>query len=342
MTKTITKKPTVRITRTTELVDSQTATTTVSEVESDIVSYTETDTIFATETDTDTVEATITVTADGLNKRGYTHKPTKLPAYATKGCHNDGRAYASACSCAGVRPKTKYAPRPRDVTKTIYKTVTKPQTQTSVQTNLRTTTVTTVPVTTTYSTTTISQLIATNVVTIVDATEIKTVTQTSTVRVQPPSPTQTFTIKADYAYAQQGSSNVYAHLTVLNSLASFIDFSASSQDQLVFEQLPNRNILVRSGNGSPNLLAFYSRSTGPTSYVLVTTDAFAASQGGTPILCSISSGSLACDWQDQTGAAEFWLCGGHLNLVQPGYDFSNTCAQGGPSFRINVGATVLP
>lgn len=83
-------------------------------------------------------------------------------------------------------------------------------------------------------------------------------------------------------------------------------------------------------------MAFYSDNVGSTSYILVTTEAFAASQNGAQTVCSVDAQQQLN--RDFKGAIkDWWPCGEHLNLVQPGYDFSNGFNAGNAS-KVGIGA----
>ncbi|KAK6525704.1 hypothetical protein TWF281_010755 [Arthrobotrys megalospora] len=114
-----------------------------------------TDTATATETQVETTTVTYAPPAITLKKR-YA-QPTK-PAYASV-C--DNRAYTSACSCIGIKPKTTTKPAVVKTvykTKTAYKTVTKSTTLTAYKTSTAYKTFTTHKTLTVYQTFTVRDI----------------------------------------------------------------------------------------------------------------------------------------------------------------------------------------
>ncbi|KAI1259842.1 hypothetical protein F5Y18DRAFT_407919 [Xylariaceae sp. FL1019] len=346
-TKRVTVTPTtlLRVTGTTTI--PLTTTTTSSVVETDVVSYTETETDFETATEVVTdATVTTTVTAGAVNlgpdsqrgKRALSPvKPT--PTYASV-CKST-QAYLTACKCIDAVTRTTTLP-----CKTVTSTVTKlftasPKTTTTTTTVPLSTIVSTETVLETYTTETVSTPIETDTATITDATLTVPATATATETFTPPPAIQTFAMIANYAPAQQPNANIYAYNRALNGQAYFIDFSSDSTAAVQFSLNPSDgSVSVVSGPAAGDL-SFYSKSVGSTTFVLVATESFAASQGGTPIRCVISGTDLNCEWKtDGVYDAEFWLCGGHLNLVQPGFDFSGSCNAGGATFRIGVTAVI--
>lgn len=316
-----------------------TLTTTASVVETDVVSYTETATDYETATETVT-DATVTVTTtlfQGQKRTVTTGKQT--PTYASV-CKAT-QAYLTACNCIDAVARTTTLPC-QTVTSTVTSQYTaSPRTITSSTNQLLTTTGSTETIITTFSTSTIPTTVETDTVTTTDATTTLEATATSVETVTAPPPIQTFTMLANYAPAQQPNTNIYAYNRPLNSDAYFIDFTSDPTVEVIFGLNPaDQSISVLDGPASGDL-SFYSQNVGATSFILVATADFAASQGGVQIKCTISTGTLACEWKTPgVYDAELWLCGGHLNLVQPGYDFTNSCNAGGTAFKISV--TTVP
>ncbi|KIY00015.1 uncharacterized protein Z520_04652 [Fonsecaea multimorphosa CBS 102226] len=119
--------------------------------------------------------------------------------------------------------------------------------------------------------------------------------------------------------------NVNGYTTALNSQAYFIDFESTPGDTFALDS--STGYISDVTGAAAGDLAFYSTSVGATSFILVSTADYAASQGGTQLICSLDGDdNLSCDFGESPG--DFWLCGGHLNIVQAGYDFTNTCSAG--------------
>lgn len=119
--------------------------------------------------------------------------------------------------------------------------------------------------------------------------------------------------------------NVNGYTVALSAQAFFINFEAVPGDKFALDSTTGYLSDV-TGAGAGDL-AFYSTGVGSSSFVLVSTAAYAASQGGTQLICSTDAAfDLTCNFGTSTGV--FWVCGGHLNIVQAGYDFTNTCNSG--------------
>ncbi|KAI0143758.1 hypothetical protein GGR57DRAFT_482880 [Xylariaceae sp. FL1272] len=311
-----------------------TATITSSVVETDVVSYTETETDFETATEIVTdATVTVTVTAGAAEKRAYSVAKA-TPAYASV-CKSP-QAYLTACKCIDAITRTTTLP-----VKTVTSTVTKlytapPKTITSATTVPLSTIVSTETILETYTTETVSTPIETDTATVTDATLTLEATATATETYTPPPAIQTFSMLADYAAAQQPNAAIYGYNAALNGQAYFINFGSDPSSAVQFTlNSADGSVSVLTGPAAGDL-SFYSQSVGASSFILVATEAFAASQGGVPIKCAFVDLDLKCEW-GTAGVydAEFWLCGGHLNLVQPGYDFTDTC-NAGTAFEIGV------
>jgi hypothetical protein len=219
----------------------------------------------------------------------FTSKPSLVPTYASA-CKGTVR-YSSACVCDGV---TAGVTTLSAVTSTLYTTPT-----------------TTVTVTNSFSVTNVISQTSTIV-----STVTQTAIATATVNVQK------FYLTAQFA--DGSTSNNIGHLTALSSQASFIDFGSDLTQAADFYLDPVSQSLVLTGTSGQ--AAYFSRNVGPATFVLVTTDSYATSQGGQLLSCTVSqSQQLTCG---PSGFQTWWLCGGHLNLVQDGYDFTNTCSAG--------------
>ncbi|KAH8178646.1 hypothetical protein LIA77_00165 [Sarocladium implicatum] len=270
-----------------------------------------------------------------------TVRPTKIPTTA-KACTNTA-AFSSACSCLGVRATTITAPRPT-VTKTTKKTVYKARpTTVTVKTVTVTSTAKTDVVTTTYSTNVITTTVQTNEVDLTVATN--TVTATSVVEV-PPNPVQTVILRAigssDPLLATSGGIG-FTNLESFrgSSTVYYLDFNNDVSSTLQFGvNFINGELTVLNGPGSsPGEAVYYSTFGGlvPVSYVNVSPQDFATSQGGQAAVCKIAEGQgyeyLQCKWGDNQ-IAEFWTCAQRLNFAQPGYDFSRACRDASTSYKI--------
>ncbi|KAL1874424.1 hypothetical protein VTK73DRAFT_301 [Phialemonium thermophilum] len=304
--------------------DDQTATDVVSVVETDVVSYTRTQIVDVT--DVETVTVTVPQRQTPV-KRQATAVPSNIPSYASA-CSGSVR-YSSACSCIGVTASTTLAPAPT-VYQTVSQTATLPASVifNTVDTQTISPTVATATVTTTFDTQVISQPVETDTVTLTDATRTITATATSV-------PPAIVTGQVTIVYPSGSTSqNTYGFTRPLNAQAYFIDGSSDPNAATTFELTPDGTIEAIDGSASGDY-AFYSQGVGPTSFILVTTDTFAASQGGSKLQCSRDDQNmLLCNFGNSVG--EWWLCGGHLNIVQAGYDFTNTCNAGGPSTKVSI------
>jgi len=175
------------------------------------------------------------------------------------------------------------------------------------------------------------------VATSTDATVITTVTDVATYSVVP-APTPTFYLKASYPTSDAANANIFGYNNALNGQAFFINFTPNLANAVQFTLDPDTNYVTAVNGPAARDMAFYSTGVGPSSFVLVATESYAAGQGGEPLDCSIdASNNLVCEFGSQTAA--FWLCGGHLNVVQPGYDFTNTCNSGTAE---QIGVSVAP
>lgn len=328
------------------MLSSVTITNVISATATTIVSVIETDTTDATATLTDDViigqtsTATLTVTVSDpfdLDARDVTTAtPSHIPAYASA-CSGSVR-YSSACSCLGLAARTVTASQPT-TTSTVTQAVT-PSINTiysDVATVQVTSTVATVTETTTYSTEVITTTVNSVIVTEL-ATSVTTETVVATLVVGP-SPTPTFYLQATYPASDAGNANVFGYNTAQNGEAYFINFQTNVANAVQFSLDPDTGYVQALNGPAASDMAFYSTGVGASSFVLVTTSSYSASQGGQSLICSIDpvSSSLDCNFGSQTAA--WWLCGGHLNVVQPGYDFTNKCS-GGTAEQISV--SVVP
>jgi hypothetical protein len=218
-----------------------------------------------------------------------TSKPSLVPIYASA-CRGTVR-YSSACVCDGV---TAGVTTLSAVTSTLYTTPT-----------------TTVTATNSFSVTNVISQTRTIV-----STTTQTAVATATVNVQK------FYLTAQFA--EGSTSDNIGHLTALGSQASFIDFGSDLTQAAHFHLDPVSQGLILTG--SSGQAAYFSRNVGASTFVLVTTASYATSQGGELLTCTVSqSQQLTCG---PSGFQTWWLCGGHLNLVRDGYDFTNACNAG--------------
>lgn len=302
----------------------------------------------ATEVDEETAKVTkvTTVTATrpvvapfkrAVNQRPTTIKPTNIPAPAKKACTDSAR-YSSACSCIGVKPhtttlkrQTVYSPRTTTIRLPIS-TVTK-----TVATVTKQKTRETVFVTETYSTTTVTRVVDTVTV---EEDVTQTVQATETHVVDPPLETirlfaqdsQDPSLAGGIGYVSlesfRGSTSVY-----------YIKFGLDSTQNVLFGISPNTGkIQAVSGPGNAAGEAVFYSNAAAASYLNVSPEDFAANQGGTLVICKIvtdNNNKLVCKWGDNQ-IAELWTCRGRLNFVQPGFDFTNECADADTSYKINV------
>ncbi|KAK0385532.1 hypothetical protein NLU13_6712 [Sarocladium strictum] len=271
-----------------------------------------------------------------------TVRPTKIPQRANS-CKSSA-AFSSACSCIGVTATTITAPRPT-TTKTVMKTLThvKPSTST-VRTEVTTLTAKTDLVTTTYSTDFVTETVGTEEVDVTVA--MQTVIATSTVQISP-NPVQTVYLHAvgssDPSLATSGGLG----FTDLNSLRGstsvfYVDFTSdvSSTQSFGINRLTGAVTAINGPGSAPGEAWYYSSNVGQSSFVLVASADYASSQGGRPAVCKIAQGSgyefLQCKWGDGGQIADIWTCGSHLNLVQPGFDFSNSCSAATVAYKVPV------
>jgi hypothetical protein len=276
---------------------------------------------------TSTVDETAVVTAyqtvtftNPPAKRQVTVSPSNIPWYADV-CQNVA-GYKSACSCLGVTPSIVTVSQPVE-TSTVTATVT-PYISiiyTTYSTLDVTTTDSTIYETVTYSTEVVSSVITTVPFSTIDATS--TLVETVTATVTPPNPVRTFDLIISYS-----GNNAFTYTVPLNGAAYFINPTTDPASQVQYSIDSSTGMVSVVSGAASGDLAFYSQGVGASSFILVATQSFAASQGGTPIICSVdSSNHLNCQWTSTT-IADYWLCGSHLYLVQPGYDFTNSCNQG--------------
>ncbi|KXJ89910.1 hypothetical protein Micbo1qcDRAFT_206178 [Microdochium bolleyi] len=319
---------------------SNTATETELTTATEVSSVVDTETVLTTSTTvlTQTVTETLTAIATTTDNPGdptpggnfpnrrlvtatQTSPGMQLPGDASNYC--DEHQYSSVCYCFGVKPTTVTASA-STVTQTITGTFTGATqvVETIVTTVTETVTAATITTTVTFSTTTTTDTVATETST-ASNTETTTTSTTTTV----PFPTETILLAVvKSANLDQPS---YGYLAPLNNQANFVDFHTTRTDAAVFG--------LNTATGALFIVG------GPSG---VGQSGFAASQGGTLVKCRLGApptgsglGStqprLECVWKDNQ-IAEFWLCGGHFNFVEPGYDFTNTCNRGGTSTRVDV------
>lgn len=154
-----------------------------------------------------------------------------------------------------------------------------------------------------------------------------------------PSPTPTFYLKASYPTSDATNANIFGYNTALSGQAFYINFTPTLANAAQFALDPDTHFVTAVNGPAASDMAFYSTGVGASSYVLVATESFADGQGGEPLDCSIdASNNLVCEFGSQTAA--FWLCGGHLNVVQLGYDFTNTC-NAGTAEQIGVSVVIV-
>lgn len=274
-----------------------------------------TQTIPATATATSIVDVTTTIVAIARRTVGpaacpVTQTPTSTPSYAAS-CGGPSQ-YAAACAFYGIMSSTRTL---------SASTVTNTATVGSVSSIFDTAIITN-----------------TESLTVTDATVTTTVTSTVTTT-SVAAATTTFRVTIQYPASDPGNVNIFGYTKALNSQAYFIDGTSNLGQSDTFVLDGSTGEVLDTTGPAAGDYAFYSTSVGASSYVLVTTSSFAASQGGTPLKCSIdASSNLVCGFGSQTAA--WWLCGGHLNVVQPGYDFTNTCNQG-TAEQVNIVAAPI-
>ena len=288
---------------------SVTSTTTITQPTSVTLTITSEVDVISTVTVPSPSDSTSTIQVITLEKRDptapasacpITSSATAIPTYASSCQGSTG--YAAACSYYGITASTTTLPQ-----QTATVTSTSTEIDSTTQT-IWTTSFLAVPTTVATVVTTVTSTVA-------------TVTVTSAA-------TPTFYLRATYPASDAGNTNLFGYTAPLGSGAAyFINFTPSPTDAVQFALDPASGTLTALNGPAAQDMAFYSQTVGQSSFVLVTTSTFATSQGGQLLSCSIGSqGSLNCHFGSNTAA--FWLCGNHLNVVQPGYDFTNTCSAG--------------
>jgi hypothetical protein len=122
----------------------------------------------------------------------------------------------------------------------------------------------------------------------------------------------------------------------------YADFTANSaSDQQFTINLATGELKALNGPGNSAGESCYYTAAAAASYINISPSDFATNEGGQLCLCQVlsASGQLQCQFGNQI--AEFWTCDYRLNLVQPGFDFTNECADADTSYKVNIYAQVI-